>query len=226
MAPKAAGGVLDPLERRVQPFSHGVRDAVQGVVRAIVPDALTQRQRRFNLNPPRLPYEGILGSSAALTSFENMMRISAKLGGFIVSAWLAHWPSSLFAQGRPELPLRRWAHPAVTSASGFLDIQLADTAAELRSAALRRAMLLTRTPTADSPRRWPWYALGGGVLGGVAVTVWAVSHCDAGCHDDGALSHLPPYVLGGALLGAVVGSVVGLIVDSATSATASAPNRP
>ncbi|HJP60794.1 MAG TPA: hypothetical protein VJ865_12375 [Gemmatimonadaceae bacterium] len=77
-----------------------------------------------------------------------------------------------------------------------------------------------RNPFADSAARqsrhhyWPFYALGGAVLGGGFVAIYGVTHCDLGCRDDGALAYLPAYVGIGAVAGALIGALVGFAVDS------------
>lgn len=47
-----------------------------------------------------------------------------------------------------------------------------------------------------TPRLWPTFAVGGALLGGAAITTFALAHCDVGCKDDGALGSLPPFILG------------------------------
>ena len=67
------------------------------------------------------------------------------------------------------------------------------------------------------PRRlWPWFALGGAVVGAASLTVWAVRQCDMGCRDDGGLFYSYTYFPAiGAVLGAIVGGVIGGQVDRA-----------
>lgn len=62
--------------------------------------------------------------------------------------------------------------------------------------------------------RWPWYALGGTLLGGGFVAIYGVKHCDLGCRDDGGFAYLPYYVGIGALAGAILGALIGFAVDS------------
>jgi hypothetical protein len=95
-----------------------------------------------------------------------------------------------------------------------------------RSANLRPSGVASSSPTprydssgrlfVESPRRrhWPLYALGGAVLGGGGITLYAVANCDLGCRDDGALGFLPPYIAVAAALGAIVGAVIGLTIDA------------
>jgi hypothetical protein len=74
-----------------------------------------------------------------------------------------------------------------------------------------------RSAVTDSTKRrhlWPFFALGGAILGGGTIALIAVKNCDQGCRDDGALAFLPPYVAIGALLGAIVGALIGLGADS------------
>jgi hypothetical protein len=68
----------------------------------------------------------------------------------------------------------------------------------------------------ESSRRryWPLYALGGAVLGGGGLALYAVANCDLGCHDDGALGFLPPYIAVAATIGALLGAVIGLTIDA------------
>jgi len=61
---------------------------------------------------------------------------------------------------------------------------------------------------------WPWFVLGGTVVGGVGAGAFALTHCDQGCKDDGGLAYLPYIVAIGAGLGAVVGLVIGLVADA------------
>jgi hypothetical protein len=96
------------------------------------------------------------------------------------------------------------------------------SAADMRRAARG---LDARMQTAERHRLWPWFALGGAVLGGAGVSILGVTQCDAGCQDDGSLSRLPGYAAVGALAGGVVGAVVGLLIDTAAAANHNQPNR-
>lgn len=92
-----------------------------------------------------------------------------------------------------------------------------DSIADARASAVRRAAAIPEAASRTRRRLWPLFSLGGAALGSGAVLTFALTHCDAGCQDDGALAFLPPYLVAGALAGAVVGTVVGLIVDSVRS---------
>jgi hypothetical protein len=63
-------------------------------------------------------------------------------------------------------------------------------------------------------RAWPAYTVGGAVIGGVAVAAFALTHCDQGCKDDGALAFAPPFIAAGAVTGGLLGLGIGLIIDS------------
>ncbi|HEV8445514.1 MAG TPA: hypothetical protein VGQ44_01795 [Gemmatimonadaceae bacterium] len=70
---------------------------------------------------------------------------------------------------------------------------------------------------AEEKRYWPYFTLGGGLIGGGAVAGLAIANCHQDCQDDGSLSFLPGYVAAGAAVGAAVGTVIGLIVDASRS---------
>ena len=69
----------------------------------------------------------------------------------------------------------------------------------------------------DQKRYWPYFTLGGALIGGGAVAGLAVANCHQDCQDDGSLSFLPGYIAAGAAVGAAVGTVIGLIVDASRS---------
>lgn len=115
----------------------------------------------------------------------------------------------------PPLPSPATAPIVNTSVVPFGPSRLTESPADMRAAAIQRAVSSARLQAPDRQRVWPWFAVGGAVLGGAGVAILAVTQCDAGCQDDGSLSRVPPYVVAGALAGGVVGALVGLIVDSA-----------
>ncbi len=68
-------------------------------------------------------------------------------------------------------------------------------------------------PAARTPR-WPWYAVGGAILGAGTVTVLVLANCDAGCRDDGGYGYaFGLFVPAAAAVGAVGGAIIGLVVD-------------
>lgn len=76
--------------------------------------------------------------------------------------------------------------------------------------------LMPRPKTVLAPEHhalWPWFALGGAVLGAGTVVVMAATHCDAGCRDDGGWAFVPAYAAVGAGIGALAGAVLGVVVD-------------
>jgi hypothetical protein len=64
------------------------------------------------------------------------------------------------------------------------------------------------------PRRWPWFMLGGGIVGGAATAGFALASCDQGCKDDGGLAFIPYIVAIGAAVGALIGALIGVAVDA------------
>lgn len=77
--------------------------------------------------------------------------------------------------------------------------------------AARDSAVVKRKP----PLLWPWFALGGAVVGAGVVVGYSVRHCDQGCRDDGAMAYVPYYAALFALKGAVVGGLVGGVLDIA-----------
>jgi hypothetical protein len=94
---------------------------------------------------------------------------------------------------------------------------------DMRAAVVQRAVSTARVQASERQPLWPWFALGGAVVGGAGAAVLGVTQCDAGCQDDGSLSRLPAYAAVGALAGGVVGAIVGLLVDTSISDNHSRP---
>ena len=64
------------------------------------------------------------------------------------------------------------------------------------------------------PRRWPWFTLGGALLGAGAMTALILTQCDEHCRDDGGYGFgFALYVPAAAGIGALAGTAIGLIVD-------------
>jgi hypothetical protein len=136
---------------------------------------------------------------------------SKKQRSFIALA--AILASALPLSAQPPQPQAR-VLGTVTLYSGIPVLALrADISRAPREASVRRALSRTTEVDSGTPRRvWPYFALGGAIVGGVGVALFANAKCDAGCQDDGAVG-LPAYVATGAVIGAVVGAIVGLAVE-------------
>jgi hypothetical protein len=71
---------------------------------------------------------------------------------------------------------------------------------------------------------WPWFVVGGALVGGGTVLALTAKNCDSGCQDDGAWGFSIPYAVAAAGVGAAVGGVLGAIVDLSRSDTAVGPS--
>ena len=79
----------------------------------------------------------------------------------------------------------------------------------------------------EEPKRhhlWPWFVVGGALVGGGTVLALTAKHCDSGCQDDGGWGFSLPYTVAAAGVGAAVGGVLGAIVDLSRSETAVGPS--
>lgn len=84
------------------------------------------------------------------------------------------------------------------------------------SASTRRLDLSVKRAADEQKHYWPYFTLGGALVGAGAVVGLAVANCNQSCQDDGAVG-LPGFIAAGAAIGAAVGTVVGLIVDASRS---------
>jgi len=71
---------------------------------------------------------------------------------------------------------------------------------------------------------WPWFVVGGALVGGGTVLALTAKNCDSGCQDDGGWGFSLPYAVAAAGVGAAVGGVLGAIVDLSRSDTAVGPS--
>ena len=71
---------------------------------------------------------------------------------------------------------------------------------------------------------WPWFVVGGALVGGGTVLALTAKNCDSGCQDDGAWGFSIPYAVAAAGVGAAVGGVLGAIVDLSRSDTVVGPS--
>lgn len=71
---------------------------------------------------------------------------------------------------------------------------------------------------------WPWFVVGGALVGGGTVLALTAKHCDSGCQDDGGWGFSLPVAVAVAGVGAAVGGVLGAIVDLSRSETAVGPS--
>ena len=71
---------------------------------------------------------------------------------------------------------------------------------------------------------WPWFVVGGALVGGGTVLALTAKNCDSGCQDDGGWGFSLPYAVAAAGVGAVVGGLLGAIVDLSRSDTAVGPS--
>ncbi|HEY5060473.1 MAG TPA: hypothetical protein VII52_03005 [Gemmatimonadaceae bacterium] len=133
----------------------------------------------------------------------------------------------VYGQALPEPHVRpaAMAPVVITREVTFGTSRATESAADMRAAAVQRAVSTARMQTSERQHLWPWFALGGAVLGGAGVVILGVTQCGAGCQDDGALSRLPAYAAVGALAGGVVGAIIGLLVDTSISGSHSQPNK-
>jgi len=80
---------------------------------------------------------------------------------------------------------------------------------------------------ADGSKRhhlWPWFVVGGALVGGGTVLALTAKHCDSGCQDDGGWGFSLPVAVAAAGVGAAVGGVLGAIVDLSRSDMAIGPS--
>lgn len=146
---------------------------------------------------------------------------------FVLLISLRSSTHAVYGQGpaEPHPPPAGLARAVNTREVTFGSRGATESAADMRAAAVQRAVSSTRKQTSERQRLWPWFALGGAVIGGAGVAILGVTQCDAGCQDDGSLSRLPAYVAVGALSGGVVGAIVGFLVDTSISGNHSQPNN-
>lgn len=71
---------------------------------------------------------------------------------------------------------------------------------------------------------WPWFVLGGAVVGAGTVAIRAARNCDLNCQDDGGIGYAIYYGAAAAGVGAVAGGLLGAIVDLSRSDTAVGPS--
>jgi hypothetical protein len=71
---------------------------------------------------------------------------------------------------------------------------------------------------------WPWFVLGGALVGGGTILALTAKNCDSGCQDDGGWGFSLYYAAAAAGIGAVAGGVLGAIVDLSRSETAVGPS--
>src|SRR5665213_2264165 len=78
----------------------------------------------------------------------------------------------------PHLPPVGVAPVVNTRDVTFGTTRAAESAADMRAAAVQRAVSTARMQTSERQRLWPWFALGGAVLGGAGVAILGVTQCD------------------------------------------------